>query len=72
VLVDLSLRKELSGVVAREGLRALFAAHAGEVLRVPAASPYVARDVDTWEDYRALYREVFGVAPAEEWRDAFG
>lgn len=71
VLVDLSLRKELSGVVAREGLRALFAAHADEVLRLPVGSPYVARDVDTWEDYRALYREVFGVAPSEEWREAF-
>ncbi|HYP54411.1 MAG TPA: nucleotidyltransferase family protein, partial [Pyrinomonadaceae bacterium] len=68
VLVDLAFREELLGVVAREGLRALFDAHREEVLRLPAASPYVARDVDTWEDYRALYAEVFGVAPPDERR----
>jgi molybdenum cofactor cytidylyltransferase len=63
LLVDLSLREELLGVVAEEGLRALFDAHRAEVLRVPAASPYVARDMDTWEDYAALHAEVFGSPP---------
>ncbi|HEV2764307.1 MAG TPA: nucleotidyltransferase family protein [Pyrinomonadaceae bacterium] len=63
VLVDLALREELLSLVPREGLRALFEAHRTEVLRLPVSSPYVARDADTWEDYRALYEEVFGVAP---------
>jgi molybdenum cofactor cytidylyltransferase len=65
LLVDLSLRGELLGVVPEKGLRALFDAHRDEVLRVPAASPYVARDVDTWEDYAALYGEVFGTPPPD-------
>src|SRR5829696_6831491 len=68
VLVDLALREGLSGVVAERGLRALFDAHRAEVLRVPAGSPYVARDMDTWEDYVALHTEVFGSPPPDgEW-----
>jgi molybdenum cofactor cytidylyltransferase len=63
VLVDLSLREELLGVVPGKGLRALFDAHRPEVLRVPAGSPYVARDMDTWGDYVALHTEVFGLPP---------
>jgi molybdenum cofactor cytidylyltransferase len=63
VLVDLAFREELLGLVARRGLRALFDAHRAEVLRLPAASPFVARDMDTWEDYRALHRDVFGKEP---------
>ena len=63
VLVDLSLRGELSGVVPEKGLRALFDAHRAGVLRVPAGSPYVARDMDTREEYAALHAEVFGSPP---------
>jgi molybdenum cofactor cytidylyltransferase len=63
LLVDLTLREELLGLVPERGLRALFDAHRGELLRVPAASPYVARDMDTWEDYVALHAEVFGAPP---------
>jgi CTP:molybdopterin cytidylyltransferase MocA len=63
VLVSLSLRASLLNLDSTRGLRALFAAHAGEVLRVPVASPYIARDMDTWEDYRALHEEIFGVPP---------
>lgn len=66
VLVDLGFREELLDLVPRRGLRALFDAHRAEVLRVPAASPFVARDMDTWEDYRALYKEVFGREPEDE------
>jgi molybdenum cofactor cytidylyltransferase len=60
VLIDLSLREELLNLDPQRGLRALFEAHRASVLRVPVASPYVVRDMDTWDDYRALYREVFG------------
>ncbi|HWW75552.1 MAG TPA: nucleotidyltransferase family protein [Pyrinomonadaceae bacterium] len=63
VLVDLSFREELLNLPSDKGLRALFDAHRAEVLRVPAASPYVARDMDTWDEYVALHTEVFGVPP---------
>lgn len=63
VLVDLAFRDELLRPDPRRGLRALFEAHAAEVLRLPVGSPYVVLDMDTWEDYTALHREVFGRAP---------
>ncbi|MDQ1613708.1 MAG: molybdenum cofactor cytidylyltransferase [Pyrinomonadaceae bacterium] len=63
VLVSNSLRASLLNLDAAGGLRALFRAHAGEVLRLPVESEYVARDMDTWEDYRALHEEIFGVPP---------
>jgi len=63
LLVDLALREELLSLVPEKGLRALFDAHSAEVLRVRAGSPYVTRDMDTWEDYVALHTEVFGTPP---------
>jgi CTP:molybdopterin cytidylyltransferase MocA len=60
VLVDLGLRAELTGLSESGGLRALFDAHAGEVKRVPVDSPFIARDMDTWDDYRALHLEATG------------
>ena len=63
VLVDLAYRGELLTLVPEKGLRSLFDAHRAEVLRVPAGSPYVTRDMDTWEDYVALHTEVFGSPP---------
>ena len=63
VLVDLRYREELQNLNPTSGLRALFEAHPNEVKRVPVDSPYVARDMDTWDDYRALYKEVFGEPP---------
>ena len=66
VLVDLAYRAELSRLDGARGLRGLFEAHAGRVLRVGVECPYVARDMDTWEDYRALHAEVFGVPPPIE------
>ena len=68
MLVDLSLREELLTLVPEKGLRALFDAHRAEVLRVPAASPYVARDMDTWAEYVALHTDVFGSPPGESGR----
>ena len=65
VLVDLAFREELLSLVPRRGLRALFDAHRAEVLRLPAGSPFVARDMDTWEDYLALHRDVFGKEPGD-------
>jgi len=66
VLIDLAYRKELLTIDPESGLRALFTAHRNEVRRVPVASPYVARDMDTWEDYRRLHEDVFGVPPPKD------
>ena len=63
VLLDASLRGELLSLDRERGLRAVFDAHRSDTMRVPVHTPYVARDMDTWDDYRALHEEVFGFAP---------
>lgn len=63
VLVDLSFRKELLNVDPGQGLKALFNAHNHEVKRLTVASNLIARDMDTWDDYRALHQELFGQDP---------
>ena len=63
VLVSLEFREELLRLDPSRGLRGLFDARRDEVKRLPVASPFVARDVDTWEDYAALHSEVFGIPP---------
>jgi molybdenum cofactor cytidylyltransferase len=65
VLVDLSFKPELLDLASTGGLRALFESHSDAVKRVPVDSPFVARDMDTWDDYRALYEEFTG-KPAPE------
>jgi len=69
VLVDLSLRDELLGLNPKLGLKGLFDKHNDEVKRLEVDSPYIARDIDTWDDYRALYIEVFGAEPSETAKD---
>ena len=66
VIIDLDYRNELMALDPEHGLRALFSSHRDKVKRVPVASPYVARDMDTWEDYRRLHFDVFGVSPAND------
>ena len=63
VLIDLRYRHELQNLDPNRGLRGLFEAHSADVKRIAVESPYVARDMDTWDDYRALYKEVFGEPP---------
>jgi CTP:molybdopterin cytidylyltransferase MocA len=65
VLVDLSFRPELLNLTESGGLRALFESHREAVRRVPVDSPFIARDMDTWDDYRALHQEATG-KPAPE------
>jgi CTP:molybdopterin cytidylyltransferase MocA len=65
VLVDLSFRQELLNLDATGGLRALFEANRNKVQRVPVSSPFVARDMDTWDDYLSLHQDVTG-KPAPE------
>ncbi len=63
VLIDLAYRDELLALDPQGGLRALFVAHRDEVRRLPVECPYVARDMDTWEDYRRLHGDALGVSP---------
>jgi molybdenum cofactor cytidylyltransferase len=63
VLVDLVFKSELLGLPESSGLRALFDAHRNEVTRIPIDSPFIARDMDTWDDYTSLHMEVTGRAP---------
>lgn len=65
VLVDLFFRAELLRLDPERGLKALFSDHQAEVLRLEVNSNNIARDLDTWDDYRALHQEVFGVPPPE-------
>jgi len=60
VLVDLSFRQELLSLSSNRGLKALFDAHPKDLKRVPVDSPFIARDMDTWDDYQALHKEVTG------------
>ncbi len=63
VLIDLRYRAELQNLDPARGLKALFASHQGDVKRVTVDSPFIARDMDTWDDYHALHQEVFGEPP---------
>ena len=65
VLVDLNFRPELLNLPVTGGLRAFFKAHANEVTRLPVDSPFIARDMDTWDDYKTLHLEITG-RPAPE------
>ena len=65
VLVDLTLRNELQNLDPVAGLKSVFEKHAGDVRRLEVKSPYVAWDIDTWDDYSALYREIFDQTPPE-------
>ena len=64
VLVDLALKNELLHLDRSGGLRELFTKHGAK--RLPVDSPFVARDMDTWDDYRALYEEAVGHPPPNE------
>ena len=63
VLIDLSFRDELLNLDPEQGLRDFFAAHRLEIRRLAVESPFVARDLDTWEDYVRLHQDVFGRPP---------
>jgi len=66
VLIDSSFRAELLKLDPNRGMRSFFAAHRNEVKRLAVNSNCIARDLDTWDDYQSLHREVFGVLPIKE------
>jgi molybdenum cofactor cytidylyltransferase len=59
VLLDGSLKSRLLDLDPEQGLRGLLRSLGSGVHRVDLGSPFIARDIDTWQDYRALYEEVF-------------
>ena len=63
VLVDSAFRSELLGLDPSRGLRGLFESYPGQVTRLSVDSGYIARDMDTWDDYVSLHKEVFGGPP---------
>jgi len=63
VLIDLSFRDELLNLDQESGLRSFFERHRQETRRLRVSCPFIARDLDTWDDYQALHEEVFGVLP---------
>ncbi|HEV7683837.1 MAG TPA: nucleotidyltransferase family protein [Pyrinomonadaceae bacterium] len=65
VLIDLEFRDELLGLDPNDGLKSLFNQHRDQVKRISVNSKYIARDMDTWDDYAALHQEVFGDAAPE-------
>jgi len=65
VLIDISFRDELLSLDSNGGLKAFFIERLAQVKRLAVNSKYIARDMDTWDDYVALHQEVFGF-PARE------
>ncbi len=65
VLIDLEFRDELLSLDPNGGLKTFFSGREAQVKRVAVNSNYIARDMDTWDDYAALHQEVFGF-PAQE------
>jgi molybdenum cofactor cytidylyltransferase len=63
VVVDLHFRERLLALDPDRGLRALFDELESRVKRVPVQSPFIARDMDTWDDYVALHEDIFGFPP---------
>lgn len=65
VLIDLRYRDELLNLDPQRGLRSLFEHHRDRVCRLAVDSPFVAQDMDTWEDYLRLHEDVFGRQPEQ-------
>jgi molybdenum cofactor cytidylyltransferase len=66
VLIDLSFREPLLHLDPDGGLKSFLNEHQTEVTRIAVHSNLIARDMDTWDDYRSLHQEVFGVLPAKQ------
>lgn len=65
VLVDKAFFPDLLALDPTSGMRGLFTQHSSEVKRVAVDSQFIARDLDTWDDYRELHKEIFGETPPE-------
>ena len=65
VLVDQSYFGELQALDPGAGLRKFFRGHANGTTRLAVNSEYIARDLDTWDDYVELHQEIFGKTPPD-------
>jgi CTP:molybdopterin cytidylyltransferase MocA len=65
VLIDLKFRNDLLSLDPERGLKGFFIDHEDQLTRLEVNSNYIARDMDTWDDYRDLHQEVFGFPPPE-------
>jgi molybdenum cofactor cytidylyltransferase len=63
VLVDLAFRNDLLSLSPEHGLKGFFTEHQDQVRHLEVNSNYIARDMDTWDDYRTLHQEIFGFQP---------
>ncbi|MFN2531894.1 MAG: NTP transferase domain-containing protein [Pyrinomonadaceae bacterium] len=63
VLVDLGFRDALSHLDSAKGLKGFLDAQRTAVKHLPVDCPFIARDIDTWDDYTALHCDVFGKLP---------
>lgn len=68
VLVASTFCDELLNLSSDLGLKAVFDKHMDQVSRVPVRSKYIARDIDTWDDYASLHFELFGGPPPDNRR----
>ena len=66
VVIDMKYRDELRHLNPDLGLREFFQQHRRDTQRLPVASPYISCDMDTWEDYLGLHKDVFGRLPDVE------
>jgi molybdenum cofactor cytidylyltransferase len=66
VLIDLEFRNDLLTLKPERGLKGFLTEHEDQLKRVTVNSNYIARDIDTWDDYRVLHEEVFGFPPPEK------
>jgi molybdenum cofactor cytidylyltransferase len=64
ILIGAELRTQLATLDAQTGLRGLLNGLIDKTARLPVESPFVVRDMDTWQDYLSLHREVFGFYPS--------
>ncbi|HLA10903.1 MAG TPA: nucleotidyltransferase family protein [Pyrinomonadaceae bacterium] len=65
VLIDARFRDELLTLDRASGLRGFLESQRNLVLRINVECPYIARDLDTWDDYRQLHEEIFGIPPSK-------
>ena len=63
VLIDCTFRAALRNLDPQGGLKAFLDVYKSEVTRLAVDSNYIARDMDTWDDYRSLHQELFGFFP---------
>ncbi len=64
VLLDLGFKKDLFQLDPKTGLKGWCDRQRHITVRLPVNSPFIARDLDTWDDYTTIHNEIFGVEPS--------